>query len=180
MPVGEHRAQPVGMHELWPPELGSRPLRLRECDREFLETANLAQHRQAALRRYARVCPRRQSMNHLCPVLSGVVTALILNPTFVMAEAVDLAKEDQNPLSRFYIMRFEDNAQFGFGPDNDVLNFFRIQPLIPFDLNENWNLVTRAVIPIVHQPWPESTDGLGDVALAMFLTPARQASSSGV
>ena len=115
----------------------------------------------------------RESIGHLCPVLGGVVTALILNSAFVTAKAVDLAKEDQNPLSRFYIIRFEDNAQFGFGPDNDVLNFFRIQPLIPFDLNENWNLVTRAVIPIVHQPWPESTDGLGDVALAMFLTPAK-------
>jgi hypothetical protein len=113
-------------------------------------------------------------MDHLCSAVGSIVTAMALNSTFVMAEeALDLAKEDQNPVSRFYIMRFEDNAQLGFGPDDDALNFFRIQPLIPFDLNENWSLVTRAVIPIVHQPWPESTDGLGDVALAMFLTPAR-------
>ncbi|MBM2830947.1 MAG: hypothetical protein HW411_1737 [Gammaproteobacteria bacterium] len=122
---------------------------------------------------------RRQSIHRLYTTLAGFAAALILNSTFVMAEtvndssALDLAKQEQSPLTRFYTLRFEDNAQFGFGPNNEVLNFFRIQPLIPFKLNENWSLITRAVIPIVHQPWPESTDGLSDVALTMFLTPAR-------
>jgi hypothetical protein len=85
----------------------------------------------------------------------------------------ELAKEDQNPITRLYVMRFEDNAQMGFGPDNQVVNFFRIQPLVPFHLNEDWTLLTRLVIPIAHQPWPESTDGLSDIALGMILTPVR-------
>ncbi|OGT82528.1 MAG: hypothetical protein A3H91_03580 [Gammaproteobacteria bacterium RIFCSPLOWO2_02_FULL_61_13] len=120
-------------------------------------------------------------MNRLLAALAWIAfpVAVGVSPIAPAAEAtnnvsaMELAKQDQNPLTRFYTLRFEDNAQFGFGPDNDVQNFFRIQPLIPFELNENWSLVTRAVIPIAHQPWPESTDGLSDVALAMLLTPAR-------
>lgn len=38
----------------------------------------------------------------------------------------DLAKQEQNPLARLIRLQFEDNAQFGFGPDNEVLNFLRI------------------------------------------------------
>lgn len=84
-----------------------------------------------------------------------------------------LAKQEQNPLARLFRVQFEDNAQFGFGPDNQVLNFLRIQPVIPFDLSENWSLITRPVIPIVHQPWPESVDGLGDIGLQILLSPER-------
>ena len=112
-------------------------------------------------------------MNPTTAFRLGLAALLMPQSTFATSQSVDLAQQDQNPITRFYIMRFEDNAQMGFGPDEEVLNFFRIQPLIPFKLNENWNLVTRAVIPIVHQPWPESTNGLSDVALTMFLTPAR-------
>jgi hypothetical protein len=70
-------------------------------------------------------------------------------------------------------VQFEDNAQFGFGPDNQVLNFLRIQPVIPFDLSEDWSLITRPVIPIVHQPWPETVNGLGDIGLQLLLSPEK-------
>jgi hypothetical protein len=58
-------------------------------------------------------------------------------------------------LARLVRVQFEDNAQLGFGPDDEVLNFFRIQPVVPFELSENWSLITRAVIPIAHVPFPE-------------------------
>lgn len=87
--------------------------------------------------------------------------------------ALELAVEDLNPLTRMYVMRFEDNVQFGFGPDNEPLNFFRIQPLFPVDLGERWSLLTRVLLPLVHAPWPETVDGLGDVNITSFLTPSR-------
>jgi hypothetical protein len=88
--------------------------------------------------------------------------------------AAELARAEQNPITRFYVLRFEDNAQFGFGPESETLNFFRIQPLVPLPLGEDWTLLLRTIIPIVHAPWPESTNGLGDVSLIAFLTPARR------
>src|SRR5690606_37890395 len=53
------------------------------------------------------------------------------------------------------------------------LNFFRFQPLVPFELTSDWTLLARIVVPVGHQPWPESNDGLGDISLIAFLTPAR-------
>lgn len=104
-----------------------------------------------------------------------LVIGLTLPIGYVSAQngATELAKQDQNPLARFNRVQIEENAQFGFGPDNDVLNYLRIQPLIPFKLNEDWSLISRSVIPIVHLPWPMETDGLSDIALQLFLTPAR-------
>ncbi|MFO0688290.1 MAG: neuromedin U [Myxococcota bacterium] len=87
----------------------------------------------------------------------------------------ELARQDQNPITRFYVMRLEDNVQLGVGPHDEAVNFFRIQPLIPIPLSRDWTLLTRVVVPIVHQPWPRTKDGLGDLSLVAFLTP-RQAS----
>lgn len=84
-----------------------------------------------------------------------------------------LAAEDLNPLARMYVMRFEDNVQFGFGPDDEPLNFFRIQPLFPVELNEDWTLLMRVLVPLAHAPWPETADGLSDVNVTSLLSPAK-------
>ncbi|MGH7473678.1 MAG: neuromedin U [Candidatus Methylomirabilales bacterium] len=109
----------------------------------------------------------------------ALASLLVLNSTFAAEAAgekdalTELAKQEQNPLARIIRLQLEDNAQFGFGPDNQVLNFLRIQPIIPFDLSEDWSLIIRPVIPIVHQPWPESADGLSDIALQLLLSPEK-------
>ncbi len=50
-----------------------------------------------------------------------------------------------------------------------------IQPVIPVDVNENWNIITRTIIPIVNQEdiFPEagSQFGLGDINLSLFISP---------
>jgi hypothetical protein len=104
---------------------------------------------------------------------------LALNPAFAQDDAksknaaTELAKQDQNPIARVIRVQIEDNVQFGFGPDNGVLNFLRIQPTIGFNLSKDWRLVTRQIIPIVHRPGPDLADGLGDIGLQLFLTPRR-------
>ena len=120
-------------------------------------------------------------MTHLKSALVVVVGCLLLAGPSAAADtasepggrALDLAVEDLNPLTRMYVMRFEDNVQFGFGPDDEPLNFFRIQPLIPLDLGERWTLLTRVLLPLAHAPWPETVDGLGDVTITSFVTPAQ-------
>ncbi|KAB2836874.1 MAG: neuromedin U [Candidatus Brocadia sp.] len=102
---------------------------------------------------------------------------LALNTAFGTEETktrltpTELAKQDQNPIARILRVQIEDNIQFGFGPHDGTLNFLRIQPAVAFGLTKDWSLVMRPVIPIVHQPWPESADGLGDIGLQLFLTP---------
>src|SRR4030095_12844003 len=49
-----------------------------------------------------------------------------------------------------------------------------IQPVIPFSLGENWNLITRTILPYIYQEdriGTSSQSGLGDTLLSLFLSP---------
>lgn len=83
----------------------------------------------------------------------------------------ELAKKIQNPASDMISVPFQNN--FNYGPNNDVQSLLNIQPVIPIHLNKNWNLVTRTIIPLINQPWPESRFGLGDINTTPFLSPPK-------
>lgn len=47
---------------------------------------------------------------------------------------------------------FQNNFDFGGGPDGDGFQWKQnFQPVIPFTLNDECNLITRSIIPYVHQ-----------------------------
>ncbi len=84
-----------------------------------------------------------------------------------------LAKQSQNPISNLISLPFQNNVNFNAGRlhnDQDILN---IQPIIPFKLTDDWSLVTRWILPVVHQPalfHGDNTDfGLGDFNPSFFL-----------
>jgi hypothetical protein len=88
-----------------------------------------------------------------------------------------LAKAAQNPVANMISFPIQNNMNFGFGPESKMQNIMNIQPVVPLKLNENWNLITRTIMPIVWQPelapgiGPES--GLGDIQFTAFLSPAK-------
>ena len=49
--------------------------------------------------------------------------------------------------------------------------------MIPFSLNQDWNVITRWITPIVFQPIPETDAqgyyGLGDLNPSFFLSPKK-------
>jgi hypothetical protein len=51
---------------------------------------------------------------------------------------------------------------------------------VPFNIGEDWNMITRTIIPLVHQPslapGMDSLDGRGDISLSAYLSPARSGS----
>jgi hypothetical protein len=87
----------------------------------------------------------------------------------------NLADKIQNPIASMISVPFQNNTDFGIGPDDRTRNTLNIQPVIPISLNENLNLITRTIIPIMSQPVgpSESEFGLGDISLSLFLTPAK-------
>ncbi|HEX5038367.1 MAG TPA: neuromedin U [bacterium] len=105
---------------------------------------------------------------------------LALNPAFAgegvksQDDATDLAELDENPVAKLIRLQIEDNVQFGFGPDNGTLNFLRIEPTVAFNLSKRLSLVTRAIFPIVHQPFPQPADGVGEIGLQLFLAPRKK------
>jgi len=86
-----------------------------------------------------------------------------------------LARAAQNPVADMISIPFQDNIGFGYGPGNkDVQNVLNIQPVIPLHITENWNLITRTILPIVTQPsfsGGSSTTGLGNLSVTAFLSP---------
>ena len=73
-------------------------------------------------------------------------------------------------------MQFQNNLNFGYGPYNAAQNVLNFQPIVPFHLNDDWNLITRWVSPIVYQPRlaPDvgSEFGIGNLQPEFYLSPA--------
>ncbi len=84
----------------------------------------------------------------------------------------DLAQQAQNPIANLISVPFQNNTNFNVGSLDNDQNILNIQPVIPFKLNEDWNLVTRWILPVVYQPplfRGDDTDfGLGDFNPSFF------------
>jgi len=116
-------------------------------------------------------------MRRLC--ISIVVALLVTVLPLGVANAADLREQSQNPVANLISVPFQNNTNVGVGHLNETQNIHNIQPVIPIELNENWNLITRTIVPITYQPAMfrgDSTDfGLGDVAPQLFFSPKKPA-----
>jgi hypothetical protein len=83
-----------------------------------------------------------------------------------------LAKESQNPIANLISVPFQNNTNFNVGRLDNDQNILNIQPVIPFQLNEDWNLITRWILPVVYQPalfeGDDSDFGLGNFNPTFF------------
>jgi hypothetical protein len=90
---------------------------------------------------------------------------------------MDLAKKAQNPISNMISLPFQNNINTGIGPNDETQNILNIQPVLPFSLNDDWNLITRTILPVISQPdvltgGNGRKDGLGDLNFTSFFSPA--------
>ncbi|MGE3291237.1 MAG: neuromedin U [Geminicoccaceae bacterium] len=108
----------------------------------------------------------------LLTLCSGVAVGQEEAKTPSEEETRELAKQAQNPIANLISVPFQNNTQFNFGPRERTLNVLNFQPVIPFKLNENWNLITRTIVPFIHLPSSEKGDssdnGIGDVNPTFF------------
>jgi hypothetical protein len=96
------------------------------------------------------------------------------------AEAQDeteLAKKTQNPVADLISVPLQSNFNFGAGSKDKMIYILNVQPVIPINVTEDWNLITRIIMPIINQPslFPgmDSATGLGDINPTFFLSPAK-------
>src|SRR5215467_10373460 len=90
--------------------------------------------------------------------------------------AEELAKLSQNPVGNLISVPFQNNTNLNYGPEKGTQNVLNIQPVIPIELNKDWNIITRTILPVIWQPAvsPEDTHvtGIGDLQFTAFLSPA--------
>lgn len=94
--------------------------------------------------------------------------------------AQDLQVASQNPVAAMISVPFQENIFFGGGLD-EPLSVLNIQPVVPISFNDRWNLVVRPILPVISAPGvlpgDDRENGLGDLVLETFLTPAKPLST---
>ena len=90
-------------------------------------------------------------------------------------EQADLAEKLQSPVANLTSVPIQNNCDFGIGPANAMKNTANIQPVIPFTLNQDWNLITRTVLPVIYAESPVIGGAkhavLGDTQQSFFFSP---------
>jgi hypothetical protein len=96
------------------------------------------------------------------------------------AAAGDLAKAVQNPVASLISVPVQNLTDFYIGPYQRIRNtILQFQPVIPMQVGQNWNLITRVIAPVLYQPditrSHQGAFGLGDMNPSFFLSPAKPA-----
>jgi hypothetical protein len=93
------------------------------------------------------------------------------------ASEADLRRAAQNPVANMISLPLQNNTGFSVGPYHRPQNVLNVQPVIPFKITPDWNLITRWVTPVIWQPRMSpglgAEAGLGNVQPSFFLSPAR-------
>jgi hypothetical protein len=82
-----------------------------------------------------------------------------------------------NPVSSIRSFPFVNNLDFRLGAKQDGFRYtMNFQPLLPFKMNDHWNLISRTIAPFVHQSdviGNSSQTGLGDFLQSFFISPRK-------
>jgi hypothetical protein len=89
----------------------------------------------------------------------------------------ELAKKMNNPVAALISVPMQYNYDDGLGPrERGKLQTMVVQPVIPIELNADWNLISRTIVPLIDQQdivrnglLDES--GLGDITQSLFFSP---------
>jgi hypothetical protein len=109
---------------------------------------------------------------------AAVAFSVLSAPAFAEESEAELAKKTQNPVADLVSVPFQFNYDHDIGPEQDGKKYYlNIQPVIPIHLNEDWNIISRTILPVVKQedfaPGLGTDSGIGDVTQSFFFSPVK-------
>lgn len=114
-------------------------------------------------------------------------------PTLAFAQdedaAAEMARKAQDPLGDVQAIMTDNTIAFNGGPDDDTTFSFQFQPVYAIENQTRWNMIARAVIPVIGvepgvvlppigpEPRPDTDNkwGIGDTILQYFFSPKSDA-----
>jgi len=91
-------------------------------------------------------------------------------------DAAELAKKLQNPIADLISVPMKLDWDTGIGPADADRSTYIVQPVIPINLNEKWNIISRTIVPVyidAESPVTGGNDnsGMGDILQSFFFSP---------
>jgi hypothetical protein len=90
-------------------------------------------------------------------------------------QQTELARKLANPISDLVSVPFQFNWEQNVGPNDETRFVLNVQPVIPFSLSTNWNVIARIIVPFVSQPplfdGGAPAFGVSDVLTSFFFSP---------
>jgi hypothetical protein len=113
----------------------------------------------------------------LLAVTSSIAYARQAAPPAAAPESADLAKKLSNPISDLVSVPFQFNWEQNVGPSELTRFILNVQPVMPFEVNSDWNMIARIIMPLVSQPplfaGDAATFGISDVTASFFFSPRK-------
>ena len=133
------------------------------------------------LLRAANLAAGKVFMKHIgCKVFMLTAVALVApvqaQESVAADAAAEAAKKLANPVAAMISAPFQYNHDKLSGADAGATrNTLVLQPVFPASLNDDWNLITRVVMPVIEQKGFASAalneSGLSDTTASLFLSP---------
>ena len=107
---------------------------------------------------------------------NSVPTDEISAPEADTSDDQKIAEAVQNPFAHQIKLPFQNTVEFGRGKNHDGWRYtLKVQPVIPIDLNKDWTLYSRTILPFDEQQNVTGANqgqyGLGDTKQSFFLSP---------